>query len=82
MVRIRFSPFFVYSLLNDHILDADGNRSTADISRALGMFEDCLWQQADIISDWIIETMQEVVNKLNKADRRSILTMIDVHMDD
>ena len=82
MVRIRFSLFFVYFLLNDHILDANGNRSTADISRALGMFEDCLWQQADMISDWMIETMQEIVNKLNKAERTFIFTIPDVHIND
>ena len=50
-------------------LDADGNESTASISRALGMFQGCWRRQADGISDWMIETMQEIVSKLNKAER-------------
>ena len=82
MVRILLFPFFVYFLLNGHTLDADRNEPTVVISRALGMLQDCLWQEADRISDWMIETMQEIVNKLNKAERTFILTMPDVHTDD
>jgi len=62
-------------------LDADGNDSAASISRTLGMFQDGLRQQADRISDWMIETMQEIVSKLNKAERRFI-HIPDVHIDD
>jgi hypothetical protein len=36
---------------------------------------------ADRISDWMIETMQEIVSKLNKAERRFI-PMPDVQIDD
>ena len=61
-------------------LDADGNGCAASISRTLGMFHDGLRQQTDRISDWVIETMQEIVSKLNKAERRFI-PMPDVHID-
>ena len=73
MVRILLFPFFVYFLLNGHTLDADRNEPTVVISRALGMLQDCLWQEADRISDWMIETMQEIVNKLTRQNVRLFL---------
>jgi hypothetical protein len=58
-------------------LDADGNEAVTCISHALGMALIGWRQLADIMSDWVIETMQEIVSKLNKAER-----MPDVHIDD
>ena len=61
-------------------LDADGNESGASISRALGMFMMTGGNGGDRITDRMIESMQEIVSKLNKAERRFI-PMPDVHID-
>jgi hypothetical protein len=50
--------------------DADGIESAANISRALGMFQNGWRQQADKISDYVIENMQEIVSGMNVAERR------------
>jgi hypothetical protein len=61
--------------------DSDGNELSAIISRALGMFRRGLRYQADKISDWVIESMQEIVTKMNQAERRLFL-IPNVHIDD
>jgi hypothetical protein len=61
--------------------DADGDKAATGISRALGMALIDWRQSADITSDWVLETMQEIVSKLNKAERRFI-PISDVHIDD
>jgi hypothetical protein len=61
--------------------DADGDEAATGISRALGMALIDWRQSADITSDWVLETMQEIVSKLNKAERRFI-PISDVHIDD
>jgi hypothetical protein len=48
---------------------ADGNESAASISSALGMFQVGWRQQAGTMSDWVIESIQEIVIKMNKAER-------------
>jgi hypothetical protein len=50
--------------------DADGNESAVSISRALGMLRGGLQQQADIISDCVIESIQKIVAEMNQAKRR------------
>jgi hypothetical protein len=54
--------------------DADGNEAATDTSRALGMASIGWLQSADTMSDWVVESMQEIVSKLNKAERRFIPT--------
>ena len=51
-------------------LDADGNEAEIGISRALGMAL-IGWRQSavDTMSDRMAESMQEIVRKLNKAER-------------
>jgi hypothetical protein len=73
MVRILFVPFFLRFLLNVHIPDADGNESATGISRALGMALIGWRQSADTMSDWVIESMQEIVSELKKEQRRLFL---------
>ena len=54
-------------------LDADGNDAENGISRALGMAL-IRWRESavDTMSDWVAESMQEIVGKVNKAERRFI----------
>jgi hypothetical protein len=63
-------------------LDADRNEAGVGISRALGMAL-IGWRQSavDTMSDWVAESMQEIVGKLNKADCRFI-PIPSVHIDD
>jgi hypothetical protein len=61
--------------------DADGNEVATGISRALGMALIGWRQSVDIMSDWVLESIQEIVSKLNKAERRFI-PIPDVHVDD
>ena len=61
--------------------DADENEATTGISHALGMALIGWRQSADITSDRVLETMQKIVSKLNKAERRFI-PIPDVHLDD
>ena len=76
MVIIRFVLLFLRFLLNIISPDADGDEAATGISHALGMASIGWRQSADIMSDRVIETMQEIVRKLNKAER-----MFDVHID-
>jgi hypothetical protein len=46
-----------------------GNESAASISGALGMFQVGWRQEADTMSDCVIESIQEIVSKMNKAER-------------
>jgi hypothetical protein len=48
---------------------ADGNESAASISSALGMFQVGWRQQVGTMSDWVIESIQDIVSKKNKAER-------------
>lgn len=50
--------------------EADGSESSASNSRAPGVFRGGLRQQADRISDWVIESMPRTVTKLNQAERK------------
>jgi hypothetical protein len=61
--------------------DADGNEAATGISRALGMALIGWRQSANIMSDWMLESVQEIVSKLNKAERRFI-PIPNVHIDD
>ena len=61
-------------------LDADGNESAAGITRALGMFMMTSGNSADRITDRMIETMQEIVSKWNKAER-ALVPMPNVRID-
>ena len=60
--------------------DTDGNESSAGISRALGVFRGSLRQQADRISDWVIESMQEIVTKMNQAEC-TLFPIPNIHID-
>ena len=61
--------------------DADGNESATTISRALGMSQVRWRQQGGTISDWMIETIQEIVRKMNEAERR-LFPIPNVRIDD
>ena len=63
-------------------LDADGNEAEIGISRALGMAL-IRWRESvvDTMSDWVAESIQEIVGKVNKAERRFI-PIPSVHIDD
>jgi len=49
--------------------DADGKEAATGISRALGMALIRWRQSADITSDWVLESMQEIVGELKKEQR-------------
>jgi hypothetical protein len=50
--------------------DTDGNEAATDISRALGMAL-IYWRQfVDTTSDWVVESMQEIVSELKKDQRK------------
>jgi hypothetical protein len=70
MVRNRFVPLFLRLLLNVYIPDADGNEAATGISRALGMALIGWRQSADTMSDWVVESIQEIVSELKKEQRR------------
>jgi hypothetical protein len=53
--------------------DADGNEAATGISRALGMVIIGWQPSADIMSDWAVESMQEIVSELKKEQRRLFL---------
>ena len=63
------------------ISDAEGNEAATGISRALGMALIGWRQSPNIMPDRVLESMQEIVNKLNKAERMFI-PIPDVHIDD
>jgi hypothetical protein len=65
MVRNSTSPVLC-SLLNVY---TDGNESAASIPSALGMFQLSWGQRAYTMSDWAIESIQEIVSKMNEAER-------------
>ena len=71
------------SLPAEHFIlpDADGNELAATISRSLGMFQICYRQQGRTISDWMIETIQEIVRKMSEAERR-LFPIPNVRIDD
>jgi hypothetical protein len=54
--------------------DADGNEAATGISRALGMALIGWRQSANIMSDWVVESMQEIVSELKKEQRRLSLS--------
>ena len=65
--------------------DTDGKESSASISSALGMFRDDWRQQTTriLIPDWVIESMQEIVRKMNQVERTLFKFSIpNVHIDD
>ena len=57
------------SLLVAERLYVEGNESAASISGALGMFHVGQQQQTDTTFNWVIESIQEIVSKMNKAER-------------
>ena len=59
-----------------------GTKAEIGISRALGMTLIGRQESAvDTMSDWVAESMQEIVRKMNKAERGFIL-IPSVHIDD
>jgi hypothetical protein len=54
-------------------IDADGNESATGISRALGMALIDWRQSPDAMSDWVVESMQEIVSELKKEQRGLLL---------
>jgi hypothetical protein len=61
-------------------LDADENEAPSGISRALGMSLIDSRKSSDTTTDWVAESMQEIVSKLNKAERMFI-PIPDVRID-
>jgi hypothetical protein len=53
--------------------DSDGNEAATGISRALGMALIGWLELADTMSDWVAESMQEIVNELKKEQRMLFL---------
>ena len=53
--------------------DANGSESATGISRALGMAPIGWKQSGDTMSDWVVESMQEIVGELKKEQRRFFL---------
>jgi hypothetical protein len=53
--------------------DVDGNEAATEISRALGMGLIGWRQSVDTTSDWVVESMQEIVSELKKEQRRLFL---------
>jgi hypothetical protein len=53
--------------------DADGNESATGILRALGMALIGRLQSGDTMSDWVVESMQEIVSELKKEQRTLFL---------
>src|SRR5712672_2769474 len=53
--------------------NADGNEAATGISRALGMTLIGWLQSVDTMSDWAVESMQEIVSQLNKEQRTLLL---------
>jgi hypothetical protein len=53
--------------------DAEGNEAATGISRALGMALIGWRQSADTMSDWVVESMQEIVSELRKEQRKLLL---------
>src|SRR5882757_3143939 len=49
--------------------DADENEAATGISRALGMALISWRQSGETVSDWLVETMQEIVSELKKEQR-------------
>jgi hypothetical protein len=73
MVRIRFVPFFLCFLLNVHIprrrRERIGNWYLARIRYGFNL----LRQSDYTMSDWLVESMQEIVSELKKEQRRLFL---------
>jgi hypothetical protein len=78
MVRKFYPP---PSLLAAERLHTDGNESAASISGALGTFQVGWRQQTNTMSDRVIESIQEIVSKMNEAGRESF-PICDVLVDD
>ena len=53
--------------------DADGIESATGILRALGMALIGWRQSTDTVSDWVVESMQEIVSELKKEQRMFFL---------
>jgi hypothetical protein len=72
MVRSRFVPLSLRLLLNVHILRHRRERSGDWYLACLRYgFTVIRWRQsADTMSDWVVESMQEVVSELKKEQRR------------
>ena len=71
-----------HSPLADGRSEADGNESTAIVSCALGMFL-VDWPGSMVImseSDWVMESIQEIVSEMNKAKRR-LYPIPSIHID-
>ena len=75
MVRIRSAPFFLRFLLDVNIsADTDSDNTTTGISRTLGMALIGWPQSIDTMSDWVVESLQEIVSELKKEQRTSFLS--------
>jgi hypothetical protein len=59
---------------------ADGNESAVSVSDALGMFQVGWRHQADTMSDYVIESVQEIVSKMNRAES-ALFPISNIHID-
>ena len=73
--------YWYRSLLAAERSYSDGNESVENISGALGMFQAGWRRQEVTMPDWVIESIQEIVSKINKAERELFL-IPDVQIDD
>ena len=73
------------SLLNFHSLDVEGNKEgnelLASISYALGMFHVGGRLMKSTMSDWVIESIQEILSKTNE-EKRGLSSFHNVPIDD
>ena len=61
-------------------LDVEENELVASMLGALGMFHVGWQERVNTMSDWVIESMQEIVSKMNKAERE-LPPIPNVHID-
>ena len=66
-------PVLPLLLLNVYIPRRRRERMATGISRALGMDLIGWRRSADAMSDWVVESMQEIVSELRKEQRRLFL---------
>ena len=77
MEGVRVLPISSLSRCSTLIrIDLEGNELVAGISGALGMVHVGSPYSSDTISDWMIESMQEIVSKINKAERELVCNLL------
>ena len=81
MVNIFYRSCSLLQLLATEHPYSDGNETLESISGALGMLRVGWRHPADIMSDSVIVSIQEIVSKINKAER-GLFSIPDGQIDD